>query len=48
MNMTGQDQVAKTGREPFDLRFNAVGHIDSGPVGDMAVGPKRMLTSGSA
>src|SRR5580693_2886615 len=39
----GQNTVAKTGREPLHLLFDAVSHIDRRTVRDVAVGPRRVL-----
>ena len=37
-----QHAIAEARREPFDLRFDAIGHVLRGAVGNVAVGPQHM------
>jgi hypothetical protein len=39
----GKDAVTETGSEALYLSFDAIGHVDGGTVGDVAVGPEDML-----
>ena len=40
------DRVAEPGREPFDLRLDAFGHVDLRAVRDMAVAPAGLAAVG--
>src|SRR5882724_10303618 len=43
--MAGENTVAKTGRESLDLRFDLIRHIRAAAERNMAVRPKRVLTT---
>src|SRR6202041_911410 len=42
----GQNEVAEAGCEPFDLCFYALRHVDVRTVGDVTIGPERVLPGG--
>ena len=44
----GENAIAKAGGETLDLRFERIEHVDSGTVGDVAVGPCNVLPCRSA
>src|SRR5262245_44080368 len=46
--MAGQNTIAKTRRESLNLRLDLIRHIRAEVERDMAVRPKRMLTTGCA
>src|SRR5207244_13582714 len=46
--MAEENAFAKAGSEAFDLLFDALGHIERGTVGNVAVSPSRMLAFWSA
>ncbi len=43
-NRAGQDAVAETGGEPFDLGLDPIRDVERGAIGDVDVGPTRVLT----
>src|SRR5207247_1375061 len=43
-----QDALAEAGRKALDLLFDALGHVESRRVGNVAVGPGDMFTCGRA
>ena len=42
-DVAGQDQVLEPGSEALELGFHALGHVHGRAVGDVAVGPQRVL-----
>ena len=43
--MAGQNTIAKTGRESFDLRFDLIRHVRAAVEWYVAIGPQRVLTT---
>jgi hypothetical protein len=43
--MAGENAIAKAGREPLDLRFNFVRHVDIAVKWNVTIGPQRVLTA---
>ena len=43
--MAGKNAIAKTGSEPFDLRFDPLRHVDLAIERNMAVGPECVFTA---
>src|SRR5439155_17767079 len=46
--VAGEYAAAESGREPLDLRFDALGHVDRRAIRDVAVGPCGVLPGGRA